>query len=229
MCIILTKPKGVTPPDMKYVVQCCKSNPHGFSVAWHKDGMPCPTIYKTMKENELVEYIKNNKLSEDPSISWMLHARIMSVGKVSLANCHCWREPRLGLTFCHNGTLSIREHGEMTDSETFFRNIFVPCMLGGGNMDDVVQAIIGSSKFAFMRDDGTIKTYGHYVADPDIPGCLFSNSTYKPYVYTAPIKSSWGLSNWGLGYGGGDLYKPASKVKDYWFRPNPRWYSWKKR
>lgn len=177
MCIILTKPKGIKSPSWDSVVTSCDRNPDGFAVAWYKDGMECPTIKRTLDKKEFLEYMK--PITEDDNISWIMHARIKSVGPITLDNCHCWRDESTGLIFCHNGTLSIQAHGGMTDSETFFRNLYIPAVNGGGNGAHVVEAIIGSSKFAFMKKDGSIVTYGNYVTDKDYPGVQFSNSTYK--------------------------------------------------
>ena len=191
MCIILTKPKGVKSPSWDSVVNSCDRNPDGFSVAWYKDGMECPTIKRTLNKKEFLEYMK--PITEDDNISWILHARIKSVGPITLDNCHCWRDESTGLIFCHNGTLSIKAHGGMTDSETFFRNLYIPAINGGGDGAHVVEAIIGSSKFAFMKKDGSIVTYGNYVTDKEFPGVQFSNSTYKPISATkSTSKYSYG-------------------------------------
>jgi hypothetical protein len=83
----------------------------------------------------------------------------------------------------------------MTDSETFFRNLYIPAVNGGGDGAHVVEAIIGSSKFAFMKKDGSIVTYGTYVTDKDYPGVQFSNGSYKEYkpaVTTTKSKYSYG-------------------------------------
>lgn len=228
MCIILTKPKGIKSPSWDSVVTSCDRNPDGFSVAWYKDGMECPTIKRTLDKKEFLEYMK--PITEDDNISWILHARIKSVGPITLDNCHCWRDESTGLIFCHNGTLSITAHGGMTDSETFFRNLYIPAVNGGGNGAHVVEAIIGSSKFAFMKKDGSIVTYGKYVTDKDYPGVQFSNSTYKPipatkstgkysyggYSYTNyNYNTAWNNSSYDYDYDEEDWYCNTKYGKDY--------------
>lgn len=220
MCIILTKPKGIKSPSWDSVVTSCDRNPDGFSVAWYKDGMECPTIKRTLNKKEFLEYMK--PITEDDNISWILHARIKSVGPITLDNCHCWRDESTGLIFCHNGTLSIKAHGGMTDSETFFRNLYIPAINGGGDGAHVVEAIIGSSKFAFMKKDGSIVTYGSYVTDKDYPGVQFSNSTYKPIPATkSTSKYSYGGYSYTSSYNYNSAWNGCSDY-DYddedWYR-----------
>lgn len=219
MCIILTKPKGIKSPSWDSVVTSCDRNPDGFSVAWYKDGMECPTIKRTLNKKEFLEYMK--PITEDDNISWILHARIKSVGPITLDNCHCWRDESTGLIFCHNGTLSIKAHGGMTDSETFFRNLYIPAINGGGDGAHVVEAIIGSSKFAFMKKDGSIVTYGNYVTDKEFPGVQFSNSTYKPIPAT---KSTSKYSYGGYSYTSSYNYNSAwNGCSDYDY-DDENWY-----
>lgn len=201
MCIILTKPKGIAAPNWDSVVTSCNNNPDGFAVVWHRAGMAEPEIKRTLNKNEFLEYFK--PICSDTSASWVLHARIKSAGSIKLENCHCWKDSNTGLVFCHNGTLSLKAHADMTDSETFFRHLYIPAILGGGDANAVVEAVIGASKFAFMTKDGDIVTHGKYVTDAAYPGVQFSNSSYKPYV---PTSTKWGnYKNYG-GYAYADDY-----------------------
>lgn len=200
MCIILTKPKGIKAPSWDSITNSCTRNPDGFAVAWFKEGMSEPEIKRTLNKKEFLDYMKPIH-EQGENVSWILHARIKSAGSVKLENCHCWRDEKTGLVFCHNGTLTLKPHGDMTDSETFFRYLYVPAVLGGGSADAVVEAVIGSSKFAFMKKDGSIVTHGTYVTDPEFPGVQFSNSTYKAYTATK-TKAYTGSYYAGSGYNG---------------------------
>jgi hypothetical protein len=219
MCIILTKPKGIKSPSWNSIVTSCERNPDGFAVAWHKAGMERPEVKRTLDKKEFLEYMK--PITEDDNTSWVLHARIKSVGPINIENCHCWRDERTDLIFCHNGTLSIKAHGGMTDSETFFRNLYIPAVNGGGDGAHVVEAIIGSSKFAFMKKDGSIVTYGTYVTDKDYPGVQFSNGSYKEYKAPATTISKK------YSYGGyGNSYK-AYYDYDYDYGYDEDEYDWR--
>jgi hypothetical protein len=89
----------------------------------------------------------------------------------------------------------------MTDSETFFRNLYIPAVNGGGDGAHVVEAIIGSSKFAFMKKDGSIVTYGTYVTDAEYPGVQFSNGSYKEYKAPATtISKKYSYGGYGSSY-----------------------------
>lgn len=201
MCIVITKPSGIKSPNWECITQSCTANPDGFAISWFKEGMEQPEVKRTMNRKDFLEYFK--PITEDDSISWMLHARIRSAGSIKLENCHCWRDPNTGLVFCHNGTLSIKPNGDMTDSETFFRHLYIPAVLGGGDGNAVVEACIGSSKFAFMKKNGEIVTYGKYVEDAQYPGVKFSNGSYK--VHKTPTTTKTYTNYWGGGYGGWDM------------------------
>jgi hypothetical protein len=72
----------------------------------------------------------------------------------------------------------------MTDSETYFRDIFIPAYRQGGWKmgEKTIDCVIGTSKFVFMDKDGEIRHYGTYIEDD---GVLYSNYTYTEtrYVY----------------------------------------------
>ena len=70
--------------------------------------------------------------------------------------------------------LNIESRGDLTDSETFLRDIYEPIALKSGHKKAVraINAIIGTSKFAFIGDTGEIKLYGHYF---NIDGVMYSN------------------------------------------------------
>jgi predicted glutamine amidotransferase len=177
MCIICIKKKGVKFPSVEIVNTMCSSNPHGFSMVI-SDGRRA-RITKTLNRKKFIEYYKNAVKSYDYNTSAMfIHARIKTHGSERLENCHGWREN--GLIFAHNGILSIQNRNDLTDSETFFRDIFSPAYkVGGWKLGEkTINAIIGTSKFVFMDDKGNIHHYGNYICDD---GILYSNSTYISY------------------------------------------------
>ena len=117
-----------------------------------------------------------------------IHARIKTHGSERLENCHGWREN--GLIFAHNGILDIANRDDLTDSETFFRDIFSPAYkVGGWKLGEkTINAIIGTSKFVFMDDKGNIHAYGNYIVDD---GLMFSNSSYIRRTYRVPSRKSY--------------------------------------
>lgn len=178
MCIIAIKEKGVDFPSIERVKNMCDNNPHGFSLIF-QSGNQKPFIYRTLNQDKMMKkYVEliNNHDANDTSV--VIHTRIMTHGVVNVANCHGWKSD--GLIFGHNGILSVEPRDGMTDSETFFRDLFIPAYrCGGWEMGErAISAIIGTSKFFFMDNYGNIRHFGTYIEGDD--GILYSNSTYLP-------------------------------------------------
>lgn len=191
MCVICIKKKGVRFPSVKEVKAMCDNNPDGFSLIV-QHGRQKPSIYKSLDENKFIKFYKkviNDWDYRDTSL--FIHARIKTHGTMRIENCHGWKEN--GLIFAHNGILSITNRDDLTDSETYFRDIFSPAYkIGGWDMGEkTINAIIGSSKFVFMDDSGEIHHYGNYIEDD---GLLFSNTSYQPRIVP---KWNSRYDNWG--------------------------------
>lgn len=179
MCIICIKKKGIKFPSVECVKTMCDNNNHGFAIAI-SNGRKAKVI-KTLNEDKFIRVYQNLVKKYDwANTTMFIHARIKTHGTQRIENCHGWKEN--GLIFAHNGILSIQNRDDLTDSETFFRDIFSPAYkIGGWKLGEkAIQAIIGTSKFVFMDDRGNIHHYGHYIEDD---GLLFSNSTYLNHRY----------------------------------------------
>lgn len=196
MCIIAIKKKGIKFPSVEIVETMCENNPHGFSMVV-SDGRKARVIRTMNRKKFMDRYKKIIKFYDPISTAMYIHTRIKTHGSNRVENCHGWREN--GLIFAHNGILSIANRNDMTDSETFFRDIFSPAYkVGGWKLGEkTINAIIGTSKFVFMDDNGNIHHYGNYIEDD---GILYSNTTYLPYKYPRVSKKScgfnYGYSNW---------------------------------
>jgi predicted glutamine amidotransferase len=182
MCIISIKKKGIKFPSVDIVKNMCENNDDGFSIVTQRNGGR-PRIYKTLKMRDFLNYYRALvKASDGTDTSMFIHARIKTHGTQRIENCHGWRSD--GIVFAHNGILSIANRDDMTDSETFFRDIFIPAYRQGGwkMAEKTIDCVIGTSKFVFMGKDGEIKHYGTYIEDD---GVLYSNYTYTEtrYVY----------------------------------------------
>lgn len=192
MCIICIKKKSVKFPSMKAVRNMCENNNDGFAIAWYHPTMKSTQVYRTMNQKQfLKEYkrIKNEYDAEDTTL--FIHARIKTHGTPNLKNCHGWVSDECGLAFAHNGILSgVANRDDMTDSETFFRDIFTPAFMYGGweAAERTIDAIIGTSKFVFMDSYGGIVHYGNYIEDN---GLLYSNTTYQPPLWKSYTKSPY--------------------------------------
>lgn len=171
MCVIIAKPSKVQAPDIATIRAAIATNPHGSSIVWVKDGHL--ETYKTLKAEEMINYYSEH-YKELNGAPFVFHARIATNGSKCLKNCHGWQTLNGHAAFFHNGILNIESRGDLTDSETFLRDIYEPIALKGGHKKAVraINAIIGSSKFAFIVDTGEIKLYGHFF---NINGVRYSN------------------------------------------------------
>ena len=184
MCIIAIKPREVGYPSYQRVKNMCENNSDGFAIVWHVNGQPVRN-YRTLNEKKfLKKYNEITSTYKAKDVSLFIHARIKTHGTQKLENCHGWIEDKIGLAFAHNGILSIKNRDDMTDSETFFRDIFAPVFeLGGWDAGErAIKACIGTSKFCFMDMYGNLIHYGQYIKGDD--GILYSNDSY--------LERTWG-------------------------------------
>lgn len=183
MCILVVKKKGVDYPSLEQVKNCCKANPHGFSLSYTYKGRM--RTYRTMNEREFLwKYQSIASIYSCEEVAMILHARIATHGTINEHNCHCFLGE--GLSFAHNGILSINNRDDLTDSETFFRDYFIPEYKKTHQFTDkvvnIINNIIGSSKFAFLQANGYIHYFGKFINED---GILFSNYSYlsRNYYY----------------------------------------------
>lgn len=183
MCIICIKQKGIKFPSYEQVKTMCDNNSDGFSLVVC-DGNSKPMIYKTLSKDKFLKSYKQVVKTYNYHTSTMfIHARIKTHGTMRIENCHGWTEN--GLIFAHNGILDIQNRDDLTDSETYFRDIFSPAFkVGGWKMaEKTINAVIGTSKFVFMDKRGNLRYFGNYIEDD---GLLFSNATYQPRRFVYP-------------------------------------------
>lgn len=179
MCVLVVKPANVAMPSFDDLKAMYNKNPHGC-------GFCTPNkIYKSLNFAKFMHEL--NKVDDnEPCI---IHFRLATHGSIKANNCHPFKGKLKNgedIYFAHNGILNIRPKNDMTDSETAFKNIFIPVADANGlyseTFDDVIDEIIGSSKFAFLHN-GEIKTYGNFTT---YKGLLCSNMywhTFHVYDY----------------------------------------------
>lgn len=172
--------------------QCMKTNGYGFFVAVLRKEPAHDTFVRTLDEEEA---FKTYELAGPDDIV-VLHARIPSRGgrEKNLADVHGWVSEE-GIRFCHNGTIVSLDEAQkaegctkMTDSEYFFRRIFLPLYRAEGSkwtelVDRIVKVLCAENRFLFIFPDNTVKTVGRFVEDH---GCIFSNCSYKVPTPVAP-------------------------------------------
>lgn len=212
MCIIAIKFKGTDFIPAKNIKACCDNNGDGFAMAWNHNGRL--KVFKTMDKNEFVaHYITTIKELDPKETGMVIHARIATHGSKRVENCHLWTEGELA--FAHNGILSnIPARDDLTDSETFFRDYFLPVVRTNGweFALKMSRAIIGSSKFAWINANGDICPMGDYIKE-EFDGLkgkhYFSNRSYIPrsdyYSRSAFISSAPSAKHRQKGAGDGPL------------------------
>lgn len=169
MCILIVKPAGVKLPPQQVLKRCAHRNPHGCGFA---------TADKCFKSLSLSAFTR--ELSKvDPSEAMIIHFRYATHGSVNRSNCHPFKDEQIGVAFAHNGVLPIIPYQDKTDSETAFIRLFKPiiakCGLYSAELRDMVDAVIGGSKFAFIDENGNIKTFGRFI---DVNGVYYSNLNF---------------------------------------------------
>lgn len=171
MCIIIVKPKNVQLPEYSTLCRCARLNPDGFGFC-----VPNKKPFKTLSFENFIKAINKT----DESQPMLIHFRRATHGSIKQANCHPFRDSQNGLSFVHNGVLGINNRRDMTDSETAFRFIFVPMAekygFGSTSFNHAVEMVRDYSRFAFLADDGRVKTYGDFIK---YDGCLYSNSGFR--------------------------------------------------
>lgn len=180
------------------VVQAMKANSAGFFGFTIHEGER--RVIRTLDDKQFLGFF--DSVGDDEP--WIMHARIPSRGEKSLDNVHGWEED--GILFCHNMTLTTID-GMMTnakwtktDSEFFFRHVFIPFYRGCGkdaykdgafcpDLDNLVRHFCGTSnKFLFIMPDNRLVTYGNWVEEADRKtedgkvAFIASNRSYVPFT-----------------------------------------------
>ncbi len=181
MCVICYIPKGVETPSREIVSAMHRANPHGM-------GMCTPNMsYKGMSFEAFYRRLRKRDI-EEPCL---LHFRFATHGSIKKDNCHPFHDDVSDTYFMHNGILDIEPQGDMTDSETAFREYLVPDIRSFGlNSDELsytVHGIIGFSKFAFMQGDN-VHLFGEFLKRY---GVYYSNLRFSYYMNPVRIKCNY--------------------------------------
>ncbi|MBR1526823.1 MAG: class II glutamine amidotransferase [Prevotella sp.] len=172
MCVICYIPKGVETPSREIVTAMHRANSHGMGMCTPSDK------YKGMSFDTLYRHLRKRSIDEP----CLLHFRLATHGSIKNANCHPFYDAITDTYFMHNGILDIEPKGDMTDSETAFRDILVPEIKASGLDSDelayAVNYIIGYSKFAFMQGD-KVRLFGDFLKRY---GVYYSNLRFSYYM-----------------------------------------------
>ena len=184
MCVIIAKAKGTACPDVLIIRKAMQANPDGFGIAWINRGKL--EIFRTMSADEMEKYYYANFDKLEAS-AFVFHARWATHGTKTISNCHGWKCLNGKRAFFHNGVLDIAARDNMTDSETFLRDIYEPIAdkCGDEAAERAINAVIGNSKFAFIDNRGSVKLYGRYI---EKNGIFFSNLNFVNSYHTGHVE-----------------------------------------
>ena len=195
MCVIIAKTRHIKSPTIDIFENAMDNNPDGFAVAHKRPGKPWQT-FKTLSKSLMLKYIAENGILNKNS-RWVFHARIKTHGAAELKNCHCWQDDDTNTIFAHNGILSITADNGKTDSETFYRHIFLPILRHEGR-DAALKAcriiINGTSKMAIIfkkpKNKCPIALVGNWQKEK---GIYYSNAS--AFRKRQPVYASgfWGI------------------------------------
>lgn len=170
MCCILYIPANVPTPSKSLLQSVYLSNRDGCGYA-DSDGH----YFRTLSFNEFYKHLKAERKQ---SAGLIIHFRWATHGSVKVQNCHPFVDNETGIVFAHNGVLPIQSKNDMTDSEIFFRETFIPTYkeYGASNTTHLItESVRGSSRFIFMKD-GIVTRMGNWY---EHHGIFFSNLFWR--------------------------------------------------
>lgn len=180
MCVLTIVKAGHSLPSREMLWAMHKANPHGMGFASksiHYKGMNFERFYNRLQF-----------VPKDENI--IIHFRYATHGSVCAKNCHPFKKG--SIWFAHNGILDIKPEGDMTDSETAFRNILYPVAKEYGiysqELYATVDDVIGCSKFAFLDSKGEVVMFGDF---QDYNGLLCSNLHWMRYLNRPHYYKPW--------------------------------------
>ena len=175
MCVICYIPKNRELPDSETLRAMYLTNPDGM-------GFCTPTAhYKGLNYMAFRRALRKRRI-EEPCI---IHFRLATHGSVRRANCHPFHDSQTGVYFAHNGVLGVSPKGDHTDSETAFRDCFLPVIgrfgLQSPYVDEMANILNGAngSKFAFMQGD-KVRLFGNFI---EHNGLYYSNLRFLYRLY----------------------------------------------
>lgn len=175
MCVIIIKKSGQPLPPKDMLQAAYRANSHGCGFCSDSH------FYKSLSFADF--YTKLQRVSFHETC--IMHFRLATHGSICTANCHPFIYRNLA--FAHNGVLSVRPVGDLTDSETAFRLYIAPAFDTYGydtpKFKCAINAVLkGSyaSKLAMLYD-GKLSLYGTFVS---YGGYLCSNLRFLKYLHT---------------------------------------------
>lgn len=224
VCIIIVKPAGVSVPSETIIREAWGHNPDGAGIAV-ATGKTVKIRKGLMHLKDLMRAVKRIKTDE----SAIIHLRIATSGGIRGDVCHPYpvtdnvaklRKTTVTdtIALAHNGIISgMATDGKTSDTMAFVRDIVAPLRRLSPDLlhnDDALSILetVADSKLALLNHSGDIVTIGDFITDD---GLLYSNASYKPYVYGVSHKHDTAYSVWADWDKYADETAPITGYPDY--------------
>lgn len=192
MCLlIINQTNKISKTQLK---NAWENNSHGCGMSYKYDNEVIIQKYESF-EMFYPDYVEAR---EDVSTPILLHFRIASSGGRGFDNVHPFYVRENKLSMGHNGTIRTLGDDTMSDSRhlaqilsTFKGNTVK--MLEHSGISQMIKAVIGSSKLAFIDAQGGYKIINEHLGHWTANGDWMSNDSYKAvrsYVYQGNKKVS---------------------------------------
>jgi predicted glutamine amidotransferase len=179
MCIAILQKAGSGLIDKDRLKNCWDNNPHGAGFMYANSGRIF--CFKSFKFDKFYEAYKNDR-EMHPDLTFVLHFRWASAGKISLDNTHPFMINDSS-AFCHNGHLAKYANDKKISDTRLFNSKILAKLPNGWQKNKAIiillkQYTVGS-KFIFLFADGSSlilnQKAGHW-----LDSIWYSNYGYCP-------------------------------------------------
>lgn len=206
MCVILIKKGGIKPPSEDILRKCWNKNPDGAGVMWvdstyhivnlSKGFMTFEDFYRQVRnfgKDDIVVY--HFRISTQAGINPQMTQPFpltRDKAKTKALDLTC----KVGIA--HNGIIPCTSDGNKEYSDTaLFITEYLPHILhkvedfDSSEVMDIIESLIGSSRFVFLHASGRIDTIGKFT---ERDGILYSNMLWDYGFYNGFTHRSVNLS-----------------------------------
>ncbi len=178
MCILITKPAGVT-ISRENLLNCYENNGHGAGFVAAVNGEF--VVWKHPDEKFPVFYDEFLKYQDHPML---IHFRLATHGSKTHENTHPF-EVSDEWYGAHNGIIhQIKAGKDESDTRAFIRKCITPAVIRDSSVMyddgflDGLGDMVGHNKLAFINRDGVFRYINKDLGGDDL-GCWWSNDGYK--------------------------------------------------
>lgn len=211
MCIIVHKEPGIKMPSIDIMKNCFTANKDGAGILVHRKGSNFAEIHKGfMTFDSFKDAVNDLQIKDDDNC--VLHFRISTAGGITRGNCHPFpissRDEDLKSlnihttkALIHNGIIGSGEK-DLSDTQLFIKEILAstPAIydhFDNENIQKLIETFRPGNRYVLIDTDKnvSVRLGTGWLTDPETK-LHFSNSSYKPRIYTySPYASTYGYSD----------------------------------